>query len=186
MEPKAPRRLILGDELNGTVVKAMGGRRFSVKCKGVPDGWKIELHTRRPETIQPGMLATFWVAKVSPLQGAVLLHHGDFGRLPISDAMRERYLKALHALLAPADISGDELSDARSMVIRIEKKDQVDWLTVWRVLGEPSTGDVKLLIAAIEAIRHARKNDTDTVPAKRQELVDKYGLLIRDAIRRLN
>jgi hypothetical protein len=151
MDSNAPKRLNLGDTLNGTIVKSIGGRRFAVKCKGVPDGWKVELHTRRPELIRPGALATFWVAKVSPLQGSVLVHDGDFGRLPISDAMRARYLAALRALLSPGEVSGDDVSDARAMVIRIEKKDQADWLTVWKVLGEPSTGDVKILLASIVA-----------------------------------
>jgi len=185
MEPNAPRRLNLGDTLNGTIVKSIGGRRFAVKCKGVPDGWKVELHTRRPELIRPGAPATFWVAKVSPLQGAVLVHDGDFGRLPISDAMRERYISAMRALLAPGDISGDEVSDARAMVLRIEKKDQADWLSVWHVLGDPASGDVKQLLAAITAVRDARKTNPEALPNRRQELVDKYGAMLNSAINRL-
>ncbi len=185
MEPKAQRLLKLGDTLNGTIVKSIGGRRFAVKCKGVPDGWKVELHTRRPELIRPGALATFWVAKISPLQGAVLVHDGDFGRLPISDAMRARYIAAIKALLAPGEVTGEEVSDARSMVLRIEKKDQADWLSVWKVLGEPASGDVKILLAAIVAIRDARKDDPESLPARRQELVDKYGAVLSQAVSRL-
>jgi len=185
MEPNAPKRLNLGDLLNGTIVKSIGGRRFAVKCKGVPDGWKVELHSRRPETVRAGSAGTFWVAKVSPLQGAVLVHDGDFGRLPISDAMGSRYLKALRALIGGGEISGDELADARAMVLRIEKKDQADWLSVWRVLGEPPTGDVKLLLAGINAIRTARSEDPASVPSKRAELTEKYGSLIQLAIVKL-
>ena len=185
MEPSAPRRLNLGDPLNGTIVKSIGGRRFAVKCKGVPDGWKVELHSRRPEAVRAGALGTFWIAKVSPLQGAVLVHDGDFGRLPISDAMRARYIAALRALLSVEEISGDLLSDARSMILRIEKKDQADWLSVWRVLGEPPTGDVKHLLAAINAIRTARSEAPDSVPARRAELVEKYGPVLDRTIARL-
>jgi len=185
MELNAPRRLNLGDPLNGTVVKSIGGRRFAIKCKGVPDGWSVELHSRRPETVRPGALGTFWIAKISPLQGAVLVHDGDFGRLPISEAMRTRYLAAFRALLGSDELTGDLLSDARSMVLRIEKKDQADWLSVWRVLGEPSTGDVKLLLAAINAIRTARSEDIDALPARRSELIAKYSTHLERAIARL-
>ena len=185
MEPNAPRRLKMGDLLNGTIIKSIGGRRFAVKCKGVPDGWKVELHSRRPETIRLGAGGTFWIAKISPLQGAVLLHDGDFGKLPISDAMRARYLTALRALLSDAEVSGDELADARSMVMRIEKKDQADWLSVWRVFGEPATGDVKQLLAAINAIRAARTEDIDSLPARRQELIEKYAPTLQLAVVKL-
>ncbi len=185
MQPNAPRKLNLGDLLDGTVVKPIGGRRFAVKCKGVPDGWKVELHARRPETIRPGGLGTFWVAKVSPLQGSVLVHEGDFGRMPISDVMRARYIAGLKALLSEEEISGELLADARSMVLRIEKKDQVDWLTVWKVLGMPPTGDVKTLLAAINAIRTARTEDIASLPARRAELIEKYGGILERTITRL-
>ena len=125
------------------------------------------------------------MAKVSPLQGAVLVHDGDFGRLPISDAMRARYIASLRALLGDGEASGDELADARSMVLRIEKKDQADWLSVWRILGEPPTGDVKQLLAAINAIRTARSEDSVSVPARRAELVEKYGTMLQGALVRL-
>ena len=185
MEPNAPRRIKLGDPLNGTIVKSIGGRRFAVACKGVPNGWKVELHTRRPESINPGAQGTFWVAKVSPLQGAVLVHDGDFGRLPISDAMRPRYLAAISALLADGDLTADELSDAHSMVLRIEKTNQADWLTVWRLFGEPGTGDVKELLAAIAAIRVARKDNPASLPKLRSLLKEKHGPMLQSAVLRL-
>jgi len=185
METTAPRKIKLGDLLNCTVVRSIGGRRFAVNCKGVPSGWKVELHSRRPETVRLGAPGTYWVAKVSPLQGSVLVHDGDFGRLPISDAMRDRYLAALQALLGDEEITGDQVSDARSMVLRIEKQDQADWLSVWRAFGEPPTGDVKLLLAAIVAIRDARKEDASSLPALRAQLVEKHGFMLQTAIARL-
>jgi len=185
MDPNAPRKIKLGDLLNGTVVKSIGGRRFAIKCKMVPNGWTVALHARRPETVRAGALGTFWVAKVSPLQGAVLVHDGDFGRLPISDAMRARYVAALNALLGEGEIAGDDLSDARSMVLRIEKTDQADWLTVWRVLGEPDTGTVKQLLASIVALRTARKDDPESMPVLRAKFIETYGPLLRSALARL-
>lgn len=185
MNRPAPKRLKLGDVLNGTVVNSLGGRRFGIQCKGIPDGWKAELHARRPETVRLGSLGTFWIAKISPFHGAIMLHDGDFGKLSISEAMGLRYLKALQALLAGDEISGDEIADARSMVIRIEKRDQADWLTVWRLLGEPDSGDVKLLTAAIETVRNSRKEHPEDLPAVRADLIEKHGGMLQLAVAKL-
>jgi len=185
MQPNAPRRLKLGDQLNGTIVKPIGGRRFAVACKGVPNGWTVELHTRRPESFHQGSQGTFWVAKFSPLRGSVLVHEGDFGRLPISDAMRSRYRAAVSALLGDGDLTADEISDAHSMILRVEKTKEADWLTVWRLLGEPATGDVKELLAAIAAIRTARKDDPESLPKLRALLKEKHGPMLQSAIVRL-
>lgn len=185
MESAASNRLKLGDLLNGTVVKSIGGRRFAITCKKAPNGWKVELHSRSPETVRPGAAGTFWVAKIAPLQRSILVHDGDFGRLPISETMRSRYRSALNALLGDSELSGDDLSDARSMVLRIEKMDQADWLSVWRILGEPATGDVKQLLAAIEAIRTARKEEPSSVAPLHIRLKEKYGELLQTANARL-
>src|SRR4051812_35749091 len=114
MQRKPTQPLKLGDVLNGTIVKPIGGRRFLVRCAGVPHGWKVELQTRRPELIHEGTNATFWVAKIAPLQGEVLVHDGEYGRLPVSDTMRARYIAALRCLLGEGEATADLLADARS------------------------------------------------------------------------
>jgi hypothetical protein len=185
MEQTGPKKLKLGDPIDGTVVKPIGGRRFAVKCKGVPNGWKVELHTRRPELIRSGDLGTFWVAKISPYQGAILLHDGDFGKLPISDAMRQRYIAGLDAVLTGVDMTGEKLTDAHSMLMRIERKDQVDWLSVWRTLGEPESGDVKQMLAGIAALREARKQDPRALDERREMLLSQYGPIFTETRDRL-
>ena len=186
MDQSGPKKLKLGDTLDGTVVKPIGGRRFAILCKGVPNGWKVELHTRRPEMINPGDLGSFWIAKISPYQGAILLHDGDFGRLPISDSMRQRYIAAIEALLTGVDLTGDKVSDGHSMILRIERKDQADWLTVWRALGEPESGDIKQMLAGIAAVREARKQDASALSERLQSLVDQYGQVLAETKARLS
>jgi hypothetical protein len=185
MQRKPVQLLKLGDVLNGTILKPVGGRRFAVRCAGVPHGWKVELHTRRPELVQEGANATFWVAKIAALQGEVLVHDGEYGRLPISDAMRPRYLAALQALVGEGEATADTLADARSMVLQIGKKQQADWLTVWRLLGEPSTGDAKVLLADVDKLRAIRKDAPETLAGEIAQFAAVYGDILRGAIRRL-
>jgi len=188
MEQTGPKKLKLGDPLDGVVVKPIGGRRFAIKCKGVPNGWKVELHARRPETVNPGDLGTFWIAKISPYQGAILVHDGDWGKLPSSDSMRARYIAAIESLLTGRELTGEKVSDAHSMILRIERKDQVDWLTVWRALGEPESGDIKQMLAGIAAVREARKQDASALSERLQALTDQYGPVLaatKDRLSRL-
>lgn len=185
MERKPPQMLKLGDQLNGTIVKPVGGRRFLVKCGGVPSGWRVELHTLRPELINEGAPATFWVAKVAPLQGKVLVHDGDFGRLPISEAMRPRYLAALRTLLGQTELDGEVLADAGSMVSRIGKRQEADWLTVWRLLGEIPPGEAKILLGEVKSLRMAFKENASNLESLRAEMSEKYGRVFSKAIQRL-
>ncbi|MBC8064937.1 MAG: hypothetical protein H7Y17_08915 [Chlorobia bacterium] len=177
--------LKLGDQLNGTIVKPIGGRRFLVKCGGVPSGWRVELHTLRPELAKEGTPATFWVAKVAPLQGKVLVHDGDFGRLPISDAMRPRYTSALRALLGQIELDSEVLADAGSMISRIGKRQEADWLTVWRLLGEIPPGEANILLAEVKSLRIAFKEKAENLDPLRAELSEKYGRVFSKAIQRL-
>ena len=84
MRPSNAPKLKLGDTLDGIVVKATGGRRFLLKCKAAPHGWKVELHSRSPEGIEPGSNVHVWVGKINPLKTSLLTYDGDYGRLPIS------------------------------------------------------------------------------------------------------
>ncbi|MFZ4506745.1 MAG: hypothetical protein ACOYON_03500 [Fimbriimonas sp.] len=185
MESAAPKHLKLGDELNGTVLRPIGGRRFLLQCADAPTGWEVELQTRRPEAIEIGRHTTFWVAKVNPLQGKVLVTDGDYGRLPISAAMAQRYREGLLSLLGRAELTAESLADARGMVARIVTRDQADWLTVWRLLGEPISAVVQEMNQALAAIRLARKEKPEELEALLLKFREKYGEVIETALYRL-
>ncbi len=185
MDPVSSRHLKLGDELNGTVVKHAGGSRFVVTSQQVPRGWDVELHATDPEAIQLGSHTTFWVGRITPVKGQVLVYNGDFGRLPISAKMGARYLAAVQGLLGEAELTGETLGDARAMVARLGTQNQADWLTVWRLLSEPGPGDIKALLAAIDALRAARKEAPDTLPELLAEVQQAFGATLRNAAQRL-
>lgn len=185
MESKAPTHLKLGDFLDGTVLKSNGGRRFAIKCPAAPRQWDIELHTRRPELIQEGDHVRVWVAKIAVHQAELLVHDGEYGRLPISDSMRPRYIAGIQALLGEGEATVEALADARAMVVQIGKQQAADWLTVWRLLGEPGPGDARALIAAIDAMKTALKENPESVTGFQEAFTDRFGVPYRKALKKL-
>ncbi|MGA4545652.1 HelD family protein [Uniformispora flossi] len=84
----------------------------------------------------------------------------DFGRRPIAPGTVKRYAGALSLLgelaagrtVDSAD-SAARLSELRGLANRCLSRDQPDWLTVWRLLGQPDTTRLKDLVALTQAAR---------------------------------
>ena len=175
-------KLRLGDPINGTVGKPLGGRRYAIESRDAPKGWSVELHTK--ETMEPGLHTAFWVSRIVPIKSSVIVRAGDYGRLPISAAMGARYAAGIDALLRDA-LDGDTLADLRSMATHVETQDSADWLTVWRLLGEPEAGPLKELAQALGTIRESRKDDPERAANARTWVVETWGERLRIARARL-
>ena len=153
-----------------------------IESRDVPNGWSVELHTR--EEIEPGLHTTFWVSRIVPVKSSIVVRAGDYGKLPISAAMGARYAKAIKALLDDT-LDGDSLADLRGMASRIDTQDSADWLTVWRLLGEPEAGPLKELINVLAELREARKVDPERATAIRESIANLWGGRFHDALGRL-
>jgi hypothetical protein len=185
MDSPTPRHLKLGDELDGTVIKPIGGHRYEVRCRRAPRGWTVTLQTLRTESVDEGQNLTFWVARVVPIKSEILVREGDFGRLPISESMAPRYLAAVSALLGDVAATGAILGDARAMIARIGTQNHADWLTVWRLIGEPAPGQIKRLLGLVDGLRTALKEAPDTLEALTIELGNEFGPELKIARERL-
>lgn len=177
-------KLRLGDPINGTVGKPMGGRRFQIESRDAPKEWKVELHAHKPELIEPGMHTTFWVSRIVPVKTSIVVRDGDYGKLPISEAMGKRYVAAIRAFLDDK-IDGDKLADLRAMGTHVDTQDSADWLTVWRLLAEPETGPLKELVNMLTEFRDARKTDPERAAEIRDAVVALWGDRLRQAHNRL-
>lgn len=176
------RKLRLGDPINGTVGKSLGGRRYAIESREAPKGWKVELHTK--EEVEQGSHTTFWISRIVPLKNSLTVRAGDYGRLPISAAMSARYARGLQAILDDA-LDGDTLADLRAMATHVDTQDSADWLTVWRLLGEPEPGPLKELTQWLTELRDLRKTDPEKASATRERIVELWGERFRRAIDRL-
>ena len=175
-------KLRLGDPINGTVGAPLGGRRYSVESRDAPKGWSVELHTR--EEMEPGTHTTFWISRVVPVKSSLIVRFGDYGRLPVSATMGARYAAAFEALFEDR-LDGDTLAELRGMAVRIDTQDSADWVTVWRLLGEPEAGPLKELIASLTEMRETRKSAPERFSELRSALLALWGERFRTARARL-
>ncbi len=177
-------KLRLGDPINGTIGKPMGGRRFQVESRDAPKGWTVELHARDPKAVEPGTHTTFWVSRITPVKSHLVVRDGDYGKLPVSPAMSLRYGKAIDAILNDS-LDGDSLADLRAMATHVDTQDSADWLTVWRLLAEPESGPLKEYAQMLADLRDARKADPERAKAIRESVVELWGDRLKAARTRL-
>ena len=71
------------------------------------------------------------------------------------------------------------------MIDRIGTQNHADWLTVWRLIGEPDSGQVKHLLVLIDRLRVAQKEAPDTVPEAITALSNEFGPELNIAAARL-
>ncbi|MFD5517118.1 AAA family ATPase [Streptomyces sp. NPDC127066] len=105
-----------------------------------------------------------------------LVSAGEFGRRPISSRMAPRYEAALGVLRGIAN--GDDaappettalLAELKGMAGRCLRRDRVDWLSVWRLLGSADRDRLSDLADLAQRTRQAIGSDT---PGLRAALTD--------------
>jgi hypothetical protein len=99
--------LALGTELVATVTQEAGPGRWRATADALPEGWAAIVRTRGGSA-PPSGRTTYWIFSVDENKRLVLLSNSDFGRLPISDRMRPRYVSALADVLCMLSEEGEE------------------------------------------------------------------------------
>ncbi len=136
--------LEVGQDLSVSVLWQRDDNSWAVHSDSIPSDCKSTLRSRDSRMYAPGDLATVWIVHINEKYRTLLLADSQFGRLPISDRMRPRYVRALDALLClldeetdPVAVPVDAISEGKGMYGRCVKKDQWDWFTVFQLLGRP-------------------------------------------------
>jgi hypothetical protein len=101
-----------------------------------------------------------------------LVSASDFGRKPISDGMAPRYAAALDILgdivrrgdTVPPDAAA-RLSELKGMANRCLRRDQADWLSVWRLLGSPDADRLRVLRDLARSARDGLASGDPTLAA---------------------
>ncbi|MFJ9446217.1 AAA family ATPase [Kitasatospora sp. NPDC101235] len=106
---------------------------------------QLRPHDRAPEA---GQELDVWV--VRRRSGVYVVSANDFGRHPISERSAGRHRAALAALTAiadglPAELPQTGILGLDGLVGCCLRRDQADWLSVWRLLGSPSSVDLTVL-----------------------------------------
>ncbi|MGW3911787.1 ATP-binding domain-containing protein [Streptomyces sp. NPDC005070] len=105
-----------------------------------------------------------------------LVSAGDFGRRPISSRMVPRYEAALgvlrdiaHGDVPPSPETTALLSELKGMAARCLRRDRVDWLSVWRLLG---SADRDRLSELADLAQHTRQAIGSDAPGLRAALTE--------------
>lgn len=130
----------VGDELLVTILPLVHGEEFQpVK---LPNGQSGKISQRGRKFFDVGEQIAAWVYSNDE---SILIAVSTFGRYPISAKMQPRYKAGLQAGIQPLEVGtspdADGLSALTGMYSRSWRKDQADWLTVWKLLGKPGSND---------------------------------------------
>ena len=152
----------IGDELVARITEPASTNEWKADCIILPKEWTAELRSRSGKLYEPGDEDLYWVYGIVLERKLILLSDSQFGRLPISDRMRPRYIhairSALHVLTYPQDaesVSPEDLSEVKGMFNRCIRKDQWDWLTVYRVLDRPSFSILQKTVSYFGSLNRA-------------------------------
>ncbi|MFJ9859557.1 ATP-binding domain-containing protein [Streptomyces albogriseolus] len=164
--PQAAKELPIGTPVKVRVAGPGPGAHWKVKALAPATARTLLLVTRHGEPApKAGVRLDTWVTRN---EGPVsLVAAGDFGRKPISARMAPRYLGALGALQDIVEGGGtvppgttDRLSELKGMANRCLRRDRVDWLSVWRLLGSADRDRLSALADLAQRTRHAVTSGT--------------------------
>ncbi|WP_432185786.1 HelD family protein [Streptomyces sp. Tue6028] len=167
--------LAVGTSVNVRVLGPGPGSHWKVKALAPPTERTLLLVPRHGEPAPTaGSRLDGWVTRN---EGQVsLISAGDFGRKPITARMARRYEAALGVLHDIAHGDGTappeaavRLSELKGMANRCLRRDRVDWLSVWRLLG---SADRDRLSDLAELAQRTRQAITSDVPSPRAALAD--------------
>lgn len=166
----------LGDELRGQVVAQLSTASWAIKLLNGPESWSGRLNSRAARLYDLGDEDSFWVYGLNTKEHIAILSDSGFGRLPISDRMRSRYILALRALIqltsqddTHSEIEVEHLSEVKGIFNRCIRKDQWDWLTVYKTLGCPPIASLRELVTLVAELRRSIRESKHGVSS---ELID--------------
>lgn len=161
-------RMKVGDDVVGTLLEPLSENTWRVRCAEFPADAPAVLNSRSGKLYQAGDEERLWIYDIQHPALAFRLSDSGFGRLPISDRMRPRYIRSLQSVISllsspehndPIDPS--DLSEVKGILNRCVRKDQCDWLTVYDALGRPHLSMLRKAATALGYLARAYRNQDD-------------------------
>lgn len=181
--------LQIGDALSVTPVAQNPDRTWIARFDGLADGWGCVLHRRDSSAIREQVATMAKVVWIDQAKKLIEVAVSRFGRLPVSDRMRPRYLKAGREILAilrgASELSqgaAGSLSEVKGLLNRCIRHDQPDWVTVYELFGRPTFDELSVaasLLAEISrSVRAGEAQSSELLPNLRAtrlaDLLDRF------------
>lgn len=122
-----------------------------------------------------------WAPAWATLIGEVVyddMERIEFGEYPVYKSLVTIYNRALHSIkFSPETLKHRDISTLKGLFNRCIKKDQMDWITSYHILGEPSTEELQELVDDSLVLRNELRNsDFSNVKSyyeKHKEILDR-------------
>jgi hypothetical protein len=192
LSTELPISVHIGETFTSTVRGPTGDqeREWELVPPQLPD-WQWCFWSRHKRTFTVGEAVSVWVKDIDLGRHCITLTVDDFGRVPWSESMRERYLNALADMERTLDEAEQgsitlpvpaNLSEFRGMLGRCVKQDQPDWLLVFQALGFRHVTQARSLYHLIIELQRAIKaQESEPALVRILSALQDYGLL--DTIR---
>ncbi len=156
----------IGELLPVSPLEQITSSEWRVQCSEVTPSCRCILKIRKDERQEFGEHFNAWVFGIDAPKKTIFFSTSEFGRKPISDRMRPRYLRAIECFLAilrhePFDTTYfmDAISEVKGMFNRCLKKDQWDWLSVYITLGRPEAAILTKVTSTLTPLRRSVKDE---------------------------
>jgi HJR/Mrr/RecB family endonuclease len=164
-----PRSELIGEKVAVVPVKKSTERgSFTVyECERPDDldnGWDIRLSNQQPVELNKPLDA--YIYRVSRKNNEIHVSADDFGMSELAQTHEERFLEASKYIIklpdynnpSADDLDHDKILSAREMLRFCKRRDEVDWYSVYHLLGKPS---IEVLTDAYDLMEGLRTSVRD-------------------------
>lgn len=157
----------IGDYITAKLITQISNTQWKVDCPKLQENVHAVLVSRSAKIYNQNDEEAFWIFDI--IGNQILLSDSNFGRLPISDRMRPRYIHSLQSVLtflnSPEDFSSikpEDISEVKGLLNRCVRKDQWDWFTVYSAIGYPPISYIAEVARVLGDLAKACKNSEKT------------------------
>lgn len=164
-DPLPERDWVLGGDVIARVARSLGSGIWQLTSPSLPKDWLMRLRSRSGTLYEVGDEAMVWIYDRDIRQRRIQVSDDEFGRLPVSDRMRPRYVQALRTLISHlssneqlVSLPPESLSEVKGMFNRCVRKDQHDWFQVYQALDAPPLPRLRVAACHLGDLSRAIRN----------------------------
>ncbi|HAF62776.1 MAG TPA: hypothetical protein DCK95_10695 [Anaerolineaceae bacterium] len=182
----------IGDYVEAKLIAQIKDNQWKVNSSHFSKNTTAILVTRSTKLYNKNDIESLWAFDIRG--NNILLSDSQFGRLPISDRMRPRYIISLQSVLSFLDssevnisVNPKHFSEVKGMLNRCVCKDQWDWFPVYEAFNFPPMKLLAKMAIEFGKLAKAYKNndELEKIAAKRNILDSKIDINLRNGLSKI-